>query len=363
MQCSETATADHQNSVFLDSVDMSFRGCGGFHIIHQHMRILVTGSAGHLGESLVRSLQDSSHEAVGIDILDSPFTAQVGSITDRAFVARCMEGVEAVLHAASLHKPHVATDSRQAFVDVNIIGTLNLLEQAVRVGVRSFVFTSTTSVFGRALYPPDGAPAVWVTESLTPAPRNIYGVTKSAAENLCELIHREDQLACVILRTSRFFPEEDDNRTIREAYEDGNVKAVEYLYRRVDIEDVVGAHLCALHRAPTIGFGRYIVSATTPFEPHDAQDLRADAPLVVRKRVPEYEAEFARRGWRMFPKIDRVYDNTRARRDLNWAPRYDFTHVLTRLQADEDPRSPLARAVGSKGYHAGNFTDGPYPLE
>ena len=135
VQCSETATADHQNSVFLDSVDMSFRGCGGFHIIHQHMRILVTGSAGHLGESLVRSLQDSSYEAVGIDILDSPFTAQVGSITDRAFVARCMEGVEAVLHAASLHKPHVATHSRQAFVDINIIGTLNLLEQAVRVPV------------------------------------------------------------------------------------------------------------------------------------------------------------------------------------------------------------------------------------
>lgn len=108
------------------------------------MRILITGSAGHLGESLMRSLQDSRHQAVGIDILNSPFTAQVGSITDRAFVARCMEGVEAVLHASSLHKSHIATHSRQDFVDINIIGTLNLLEQAVRVGVRSFVFTSTT---------------------------------------------------------------------------------------------------------------------------------------------------------------------------------------------------------------------------
>ena len=327
------------------------------------MRILITGSAGHLGEAMVRSLQGSSHEVVGIDILDSPFTAQVGSITDRAFVARRLDGVDAVVHAATLHKPHLATHSRQAFVDTNITGTLNLLEEAVRVGVRSFVFTSTTSVFGRALHPADGAPAVWVTEALTPAPQNIYGLTKSAAEDLCELAYRKDGLDCIILRTSRFFPEQDDDRAIREAYDDSNVKIVEYLYRRVDIEDVVSAHLCALDRAPTIGFGRYIVSATTPFKPDDTPELRVNAPFVVRKRVPEYEAEFARRGWRMFPAIDRVYDNTRARRDLGWVPRYDFAYVLTRLQADEDPRSRLASAVGSKGYHAATYADGPYPVD
>ncbi len=312
---------------------------------------------------MVRSLRDSNREAVGIDILDSPFTAQVGSIIDRAFVARMLDGVNAVVHAATLHKPHLATHSSQAFVDTNITGTLNLLEEAVRVGVRSFVFTSTTSVFGRALHPADGAPAVWVTEALAPAPRNIYGLTKSAAEDLCELIHRKDGLACIILRTSRFFPEQDDNRATREAYDDSNVKTVEFLYRRVDIEDVVSAHVCALDRAPTIGFGRYIVSATTPFKPDDTPELRVNAPSVVRQRVPEYEAAFASRGWRMFPAIDRVYDNVRARRDLGWVPRYDFAYVLTRLQADEDPHSRLARAVGSKGYHAQTYADDPYPVD
>ncbi len=308
-------------------------------------------------------MQGSRHDVVGIDIQDSPFTAQVGSISDRAFVARCMEGAEGVLHAAALHKPHIVTHSPQTFVHTNITGTLNLLEEAVRVGVRSFVFTSTTSVFGWAVHPPAGAPAVWVTEALTPVPRNIYGLTKATAGGLCELVHRKDGLACVILRTSRFFAEEDDNRAIREAYDDGNIKAAEYLYRRVDIEDVVGAHLCALDRAPTIGFGRYIVTATTPFKPSDLSALRANAPDVVCKRFREYEAEFARRGWRMFPEIARVYDNARARRDLGWVPRYDFAYVLARLKADKDPRSPLARAVGSKGYHARTYTDGPYPVD
>jgi UDP-glucose 4-epimerase len=184
------------------------------------MKILVTGSAGHLGEALVRTLQARGNDVVGLDIVASRFTSNVESIADRSHVKRCMEGVNAVLHTATLHKPHVATHSRQDFVDTNITGTLNLLEEAASENVAAFVFTSTTSVFGAALILPSGAPATWVTENVRPVPKNIYGVTKSGAEDLCELFHRNQGLACVILRTSRFFPEEDDNRTIRQAYDD-----------------------------------------------------------------------------------------------------------------------------------------------
>jgi len=274
-----------------------------------------------------------------------------------------MQGVDAVIHTAALHKPHVITHSKQNFVDTNITGTLNLLEEAVLAGIGAFVFTSTTSAFGGALTPPPQSPAAWVTEDVAPIPRNIYGVTKTAAENLCELFHRKFRLPCVILRTSRFFPEADDREETRHAYDDGNAKANEFLYRRVDLEDVVGAHLLAIEKAPSIGFDRYIVSATTPFAREDLFDLRASAPAVLKRRVPEYEAEYARRGWKMFPGIDRVYDNEKARNDLGWRPRYDFSYVLGQLRTGRDPRSPIARAVGSKGYHAEKFADGPYPAE
>jgi UDP-glucose 4-epimerase len=315
------------------------------------MKIVVTGSSGHLGEALVRKLQETDHEVVSLDIVASRFTSCVGSILDRATVKQCLQGVDAVLHTATLHKPHVATHSRQAFVDTNITGTLNLLEEAVSAGVSSFVFTSTTSVFGAALTPPSGAPAVWITEDVRPIPRNIYGVTKAAAEDLCELFHRTMGLPCLILRTSRFFPEEDDNEAIRDAYEDGNLKANEFLYRRVDIEDVVEAHLLAIKRAPALGFGRYIVSATTPFRRNDLAALRANASQVVARMFPDYEAEYARRGWQMFPSIDRVYVNERAREDLGWQPRHDFRSVLDCCKNGTDSRSDLARAIGSKGYH------------
>jgi UDP-glucose 4-epimerase len=327
------------------------------------MNILVTGSAGHLGEALMRTLPALGHHARGIDIRASPYTHVVGSISDRAFVKECMRGVEAVIHAATLHKPHIGTHSQQDFVLTNVLGTLNLLQEAVAAGVNAFVFTSTTSAFGGALTPPSGAPAAWITEDVVPVPRNIYGVTKTAAEDVCELVHRTDGMPCVILRTSRFFPEVDDNAAIRAAYNDTNVKVNEFLYRRVDVEDVVTAHVLALAKASTIGFERYIITTTTPFTREDLPELRRDAPAVVARHVPKYADVYDRMGWRMFPSIDRVYVNERAGRELGWQPRYDFRYVLGLIEAGEDPRSPLARAIGMKPYHAEVFNEGPYPVD
>ena len=302
-------------------------------------------------------------EARGLDVKPSPYTAVTGSITDRDVVRSALAGVDTVLHTATLHKPHVATHSKQEFLDVNVTGTLTLLEEAVSAGVRAFVFTSTTSVFGASARPGPDRPTAWITEETLPVPRNIYGVTKMAAEELCRLFHLREGLACVVLRTSRFFPEDDDDRAMREVYPPDNLKTNEMLFRRGDIADMASAHLRAAERAASIGFGRYIVSATTPFRREDCERLRGDAPAVLRERVPGYERVYAGRGWRMFPGIDRVYGNEAARRDLAWKPEYDFRRTLVALERGEDARSPLARAVGAKGYHDVEFDEGPYPVE
>ena len=314
------------------------------------MKLLVTGSAGHLGEAIVRSVQGAGGTAIGVDLRESPYTRMVGSIVDRDFVKDCMPGVEAIVHTATLHKPHVAKHGRQDFVDTNVTGTLNLLEEASLNGVGRFVFTSTTSAFGAALVPEEGAPAAWITEDVRSVPKNIYGATKTAAEDLCHLFSRTQGLPCLVLRTARFFPEEDDCLAVRKAFADENAKANEFLFRRVDLEDAVSAHLKAVESAPDIGFGRYIISATTPFSPDDLARLRDDAPSVVRAKFPDYEAAFRRRGWRMFPSIDRVYVNEKARNELAWTPKYDFGRVIGQLESGEPIGSDLARTIGIKGY-------------
>jgi hypothetical protein len=102
--------------------------------------------------------------------------------------------------------------------------------------------------------------SIWVTEEVAPIPRNIYGVTKVTAEGLCQLFFREHRLPVIVLRTSRFFPEADDEDAISASYEIANAHANELLYRRVDIDDVVGAHLLAVEKARNIGFARYVIS-------------------------------------------------------------------------------------------------------
>jgi UDP-glucose 4-epimerase len=326
------------------------------------MKILVTGSAGHLGEALVRTLKRSGHEGIGLDVKSSPYTDCVGSITNREFVRDCVASVDAIIHTATLHKPHVGTHSRQEFVDTNISGTLNLLEEAVLNQIKSFVFTSTTSTFGDAMKPVDGEPAVWVTEDLRPQPKNIYGVTKLAAEDLCRLFSQKAGLSCVVLKTSRFFPEADDDVSKRNGFDDDNLKVNELLFRRADIEDIVSAHLLAIEKAPDIGFERMIVTATTPFAPDDAAVLGTDAPSVLERYVPDYVVEYARRNWRMFPTIGRVYDNSHARKILGWEPAYNFETAIKGICAGVDYKSELAREIGKKGYHDREFEDGPYPI-
>ncbi|MEM8892691.1 MAG: NAD(P)-dependent oxidoreductase, partial [Bacteroidota bacterium] len=282
------------------------------------MKILITGSSGHLGEALIRTLEQESHEIIALDYKASEYTTHQGSVTDPDFVSECMQGVDTVLHAATLHKPHVATHSKEEFVSTNTMGTLNLLEAARKEGVKSFIFTSTTSTFGDAMRPKAGEAAKWINEEVVPKPKNIYGVTKTAAEDLCQLYHRNHQLPCLVLKTSRFFLEADDDKEKRALYEDANIKANEYLNRRVDIEDAVQAHLCAIEKAEEIGFGKYIISATTPFRKEDLEELNTNADKVLSRIYPKYGEVYAALGWKMFSQMGRVYVNEKARRELGW---------------------------------------------
>ena len=326
------------------------------------MTILVTGSAGHLGEALVRTLRAGGEQVRGLDIRASEFTDCVGSVVDSDCVAAAVQCCSVIVHTATLHKPHVGTHSRQNFIDPNVSGTLNLLEAAVQNHCRAFIYTSTTSTFGDAMRPAAGEPAVWVTEDLRPQPRNIYGVTKTAAEDLCALFHRNTRLPCIVLKTSRFFPEADDMKQQREQFDDTNQKVNELRYRRADIADVVSAHRQAIIRAAEIGFDRFIISSTPPFSPDDAAALGRNAPAVVEKYVPQYKALFQSRNWSMVSTLDRVYDNSRARQVLGWTPEYTFERAIELLADGRDYRSDLTLQIATKGYHDRTFDDGPYPV-
>ena len=301
------------------------------------MRVLLTGAAGWLGRFLAPRLREKGHTVVGLDIAPSPRTDVVGTTADRELIKQVFGDfdIDAVAHAGALHKPDIARFSSQNFVDANVSGTLNLLEAASAAGAR-FVFTSTTSLMiSQAIRDENGGAAVFLDENAGPLePRNIYGVTKLAAEGLCRMHHLERGLACVILRTARFFPEDDDTHRDIGGF---NLKANEFLYRRLAVEDCADAHVLALERAPEIGFGLFVISALTPFRRTDAEALKRDAASVIARLYPDAPALYARKDWSLPTRIGRVYDASLAERVLGFRARVDFAAVLAAMRENRPP--------------------------
>jgi nucleoside-diphosphate-sugar epimerase len=283
-------------------------------------------------------LREAGHAVVGLDVAPGADTQILGSVADRHTVERAFTDhvIEAVIHAGGLHKPDIGRHAAQAFIDVNMTGTLHLLQASVAARLDRFVFTSTTSVLiSQSIRDENGARAVWLDESTGPLePRNIYGVSKLAAEGLCRVRHLTDGLNCIVLRPSRFFPEDDDTHAEPAG---PNLKANELLHRRLTVEDAARAHLLALERAPTVGFDVLIVSAPTPFLRSEAADLKRDAAAVVTRHFPDAAELYAERGWTLPESIGRVYDATRAESVLGFRAKADFAAVLDALRQGREP--------------------------
>jgi nucleoside-diphosphate-sugar epimerase len=302
------------------------------------MKVLVTGASGRVGRALVVRLA-RQHQVRGLDRAPSSTAHWVGDLADAALLARALQGVDAVVHAAALHAPQVGRLPDAEFQRVNVDATRALADAACAAGVGQFVYTSTTALYGDAATPAHAAG--WVDERLSPQPRSIYHRSKLAAEQLLAGCADAGAFALTVLRMSRCFPETAPQM------------ACARLHRGVDARDVAEAHALALATARP-GSRVFIISGATPFQPGDARALKADAPAVLRQRAPALVQAFAERGWPLPASIDRVYSPALAQRELGWQPRFGFESVLQ--QRDEE--SPEVLPPGFPVAGPGRVEDG-----
>ncbi|MEV0376038.1 NAD(P)-dependent oxidoreductase, partial [Streptomyces sp. NPDC050636] len=263
--------------------------------MQQPRHAVVTGSAGLVGSAIVRRLRAAGCLVVGVDRLPSPDTSVVADLRDPAAWRHVLPGARAVVHTAALHAPHVGVHPDDEFRETNVGATRDLLDASSAAGVRRFVYTSSTSVYGYALEPTDEA--VWITEDVTCRPRDIYDETKRAAERL--VLSAAGAMSTVCLRIARCFPEPSA------------VRARHRLYRGVDIADVTEAHLLAV-LGPQEAAGVLNIAGPYPWRTEDRKQLRRDPAALIARRVPEVAAGFGRLGWALPTSIDWVYVSARA---------------------------------------------------
>jgi len=275
------------------------------------MKVLVTGSSGRIGSAIAMAIA-KTHDVVGLDIVAGPRTTRLGSINNSQLVDELTATVDAVIHTAALHAPHIGVKPDTAFHETNICGTECLVDAALKHGVGRFIFTSSTSVYGAAMVAADHA--VWVTEELLPIARDVYDDTKLAAEQICRSAAAAG-LACISLRMSRCFPEPDE------------LMAIYRLYRGVDARDVAQAHLLALE-VELDGFEIFNISAAPVFQRDECAELLVSADRVIRRHHSWSMEAFARRGWALPKHIDRVYVISKAERMLGYRPRYNFESLF-----------------------------------
>ena len=292
------------------------------------MKVLLTGSSGRIGRAIFNALIPQ-HTVVGLD--RSPFstTSIIGDVADPELLRNALDGVDVVVHTASLHAPHVGIASEAEFHRVNVEGLQSLCRLAKQAGVQRVVYTSTTALYGQAITP---GSCTWVDEALPPQPTTVYHRTKLEAERILEA-QASDDFSVRVLRMSRCFPEQAADM------------AIFRLHRGIDARDVADAHVAALSNGGT-DFQRYIVSARTPFTPDDANALAANLLEVLNTKCPELVAQFRQRQWPLPKAIDRVYCPTLAQTGLGWSSTLGYTEVLR--QVDERslevlPMSPYFR--------------------
>lgn len=291
------------------------------------MKILVTGSAGRVGRAIYIKLM-KSHEVLGLDRTPCSTVDCVGNICDSALVSKALQGIDVIVHTAALHAPHVGLASVDEFERVNVAATEMLALAGIKSGIKHFVFTSTTALYGHASTP--AGVAGWVDENIVPQPKSIYHESKIKAERKLKEISNVFSIPITVLQMSRCFPEPVD------------VMSIYRLTRGVDARDVANAHSCAIEKRLN-GFRRFIISGKTPFDHSCCQRLYQEAHELIKEYCPDIAVEFAQRGWALPQSLDRIYDSSAAQRELNWHPLYGFDAVLDLFDTESAEVLPAVR--------------------
>ena len=265
------------------------------------MKVLLTGGTGFIGKAVLSRL-DRKHEIsiFGRTKPEPKYEFVKGDLRNLEAVSRATNNIEAIIHlgAVLVDKDPVET------MEINTMGTFNLLEAAVKNNVKRFVFASSIQAIGDAVYLP-------INEDHPCKPKNIYGLSKLMGEELCSFYSRLYNLSTISLRIGGVLDWKDLSK------KPGDWP--EILWSCVDVRDVTHGIDLSLDVEVTKNEILFITAA----DQFSAESI----PILVKKHFPRVKIskDFLSRERASF------FDISKARKVLGYQPKYDY-HTYIELQ-------------------------------
>ncbi len=173
------------------------------------MAVFVTGVAGFIGSHVAEALLEQGHEVVGLDDLSGGFERNVpagvrfvkGSINDERLLARVFaeNDIDYVFHLGAYAAEGLSHFIRRFNYANNVVGSMNVINEAIKADVKCFVFTSSIAVYGAGQTP--------MREEMVPEPEDPYGIAKYAVELDLHAAHRMFGLNHIIFRPHNVYGE------------------------------------------------------------------------------------------------------------------------------------------------------------
>lgn len=306
---------------------------------YRNKKVLVTGAGGFIGSHLAERLVKEGAEVTALVhynalgslgwLKDSEYREQMsivaGDICDPGFMQGLIEGQNIVFHLAALIAIPYSYVAPESYVRTNVIGTLNVLQAARRSGTERILHTSTSEVYGSALYVP-------IDEKHPLQGQSPYSASKIGADKMAESFNLSFDLPCVIVRPFNTFGPRQSARAVIPAIlsqilTKGEVKLgsltptrdLNYVDNTVDGYMEAGLHPAAIGQTISFGSGREISIGNL-------------ATLI--SKIVGSEAEITLDEQRLRPsksEVDRLLaDNTLASELIGWTPKVDLEEGLTR---------------------------------
>ena len=298
------------------------------------MKILLTGGAGDLGRDL-GPLLARYHDVKVLDIKkpDNDLEFVSCDISKSEDVEQATKGVDVIAHLAAL----ISADTSTQFIDVNAKGTCNILEAALKNGVKKVVYASSVWAASRGL----SVPYLPIDENIPCKPEGMYDITKRMGEEFCEYFYRMYGLNTMILRLCGYYPVE------------GFSSEGDILWDKIDLPAFAGRFvgtgpafkltnawdltqaLKAAVEDEKIQHDVFIIGLGAPFVQEEAEDLKK-TPLVVLEKYYPGAYEFFKEIGVDVPEIRFWYNTEKAKKYLGFSPKFSLQDVMRQYYENKE---------------------------